>query len=48
MAIGPEGDFTTSEFELAVAAGFVGASLSANRLRSETAALAAVLQSQLK
>jgi 16S rRNA (uracil1498-N3)-methyltransferase len=39
---GPEGDFTDSERELANGAGFVAAGLGYNRLRSETAALAAV------
>jgi 16S rRNA (uracil1498-N3)-methyltransferase len=42
VACGPEGDFTTSEIELAKGAGFVPASLGNNRLRSETAAIAAV------
>ena len=42
VACGPEGDFSDSELELATAAGFVAAGLGSNRLRSETAAIAAV------
>lgn len=42
VACGPEGDFTDSEINLAKGAGFVPASLGNNRLRSETAAIAAV------
>jgi len=42
IACGPEGDFTEAELELAGRAGFVAAGLGRNRLRSETAAVAAV------
>ena len=42
VACGPEGDFTDSEIQLAKDAGFVMAALGHNRLRSETAAIAAV------
>jgi len=42
IAIGPEGDFDDHEISAAKAAGFVGASLGPNRLRSETAALVAL------
>jgi 16S rRNA (uracil1498-N3)-methyltransferase len=42
IACGPEGDFTDSELDLARGAGFVRAGLGNNRLRSETAAIAAV------
>jgi 16S rRNA (uracil1498-N3)-methyltransferase len=42
LACGPEGDFTPAEVAAAQAAGFVGASLGRNRLRTETAALAAL------
>ncbi len=42
IACGPEGDFTEAELELAHNAGFVAAGLGNNRLRSETAAIAAV------
>lgn len=42
IACGPEGDFTDSELELAKGAGFIAAGLGNNRLRTETAALAAV------
>ena len=42
LAVGPEGDFTPEEFELMRHAGFVAAGLGTNRLRSETAALAAL------
>ena len=37
--IGPEGDFSREEAELALAAGFVPVHLGASRLRTETAAL---------
>ena len=39
--IGPEGDFTAEEVDLCEAQGFTGISLSNNRLRTETAAMAA-------
>jgi len=42
VACGPEGDFTDSEIEVAKGAGFIPAALGNNRLRSETAAIAAV------
>ena len=42
IACGPEGDFTDAELELATRAGFVRVGLGINRLRSETAAIAAV------
>lgn len=42
LACGPEGDFTAAELEAAASAGFVTGGLGPNRLRSETAALAAV------
>jgi 16S rRNA (uracil1498-N3)-methyltransferase len=42
LAIGPEGDFTTEEQQAMREAGFVAARLGNNRLRSETAALAAL------
>ena len=42
IAVGPEGGFDASECAAAAKAGFVAAGLGANRLRSETAALAAV------
>lgn len=42
IAVGPEGDFDDSERAKAANAGFVAAGLGPNRLRSETAALAAV------
>ena len=42
LACGPEGDFDDAELEAAQAAAFVSAGLGPNRLRSETAALAAV------
>jgi len=40
---GPEGDFAQDELEGAVAAGFVAVGLGPNRLRSETAAIAALV-----
>lgn len=42
MACGPEGDFTPEEIAAAKKAGFVSAGLGNNRLRSETAAMAAL------
>lgn len=42
IAVGPEGGFDASESAAASKAGFVAVGLGANRLRSETAALAAV------
>lgn len=42
IACGPEGDFDDGERALMIAAGFVAAGLGPNRLRSETAALAAL------
>jgi 16S rRNA (uracil1498-N3)-methyltransferase len=42
IAVGPEGDFDDEERAKAAKAGFVAAGLGPNRLRSETAALAAV------
>ena len=44
MAIGPEGDFTIDEVQAAIAAGFKPISLGSSRLRTETAALIAVVQ----
>jgi 16S rRNA (uracil1498-N3)-methyltransferase len=42
IAIGPEGDFTAEELALMRDAGFIPAGLGNNRLRSETAGLAAL------
>lgn len=42
IMIGPEGDFDPAEMDIARAAGFVAARLGPTRLRSETAALAAL------
>ncbi len=42
IACGPEGDFTDDERAVAQRAGFVAVGLGNNRLRSETAAIAAV------
>jgi 16S rRNA (uracil1498-N3)-methyltransferase len=41
VLIGPEGDFTPGEIDLAVAQGFIPVTLSPNRLRTETAGLVA-------
>ena len=41
ILIGPEGDFTEEEIRLALKGGFISATLGENRLRSETAAVAA-------
>lgn len=42
LLIGPEGDFTSQEISLALAHGFVPASLGNTRLRTETAAMVGV------
>jgi len=42
IASGPEGDFEQAELEAALAAGFVAVGLGPTRLRSETAAIAAL------
>ncbi len=42
VMIGPEGDFSKQEAELAMAAGFIPVHLGESRLRTETAALTAV------
>lgn len=42
VLIGPEGDFSPNEIELAMQSGFVPISLGSSRLRTETAALTAV------
>ena len=41
ILIGPEGDFTGKEIRLALEAGYIAATLGQNRLRTETAAIAA-------
>ena len=41
VMIGPEGDFSKAEAEMALAAGFIPVHLGASRLRTETAALTA-------
>lgn len=48
IMIGPEGDFSRKEIELAVASGWQCVSLGESRLRIETAALAAVAAVYLK
>lgn len=47
ILIGPEGDFSPSEIDLAIASGFVPVSLGERRLRTETAALVAVMSVNL-
>jgi len=47
VLIGPEGDFTPAEIELALSRGVRPVTLGASRLRTETAALAAVFTAQL-
>ena len=42
VLIGPEGDFSPSELQAALGAGFIPVHLGSSRLRTETAALAAV------
>jgi 16S rRNA (uracil1498-N3)-methyltransferase len=48
ILIGPEGDFTAEEVALALANGFIPISLGDSRLRTETAALTAVIAAYLK
>ena len=47
VLIGPEGDFSVGEVEEAQQAGFVSVTLGRSRLRTETAALSAVMMMQL-
>ena len=47
ILIGPEGDFSVDEVQYAIQQGFVSISLGAARLRTETAALSAVMMAQL-
>ena len=47
ILIGPEGDFTPEEIKLALESGFVAVQLGENRLRSETAAVAAAVMLKL-
>ena len=47
VMIGPEGDFSFDEVNMAVEAGFVSVDLGKSRLRTETAGLAAVMMMQL-
>lgn len=44
ILIGPEGDFTPAETQLAISAGYVPLSLGTSRLRTETAALEACFE----
>lgn len=47
ILIGPEGDFNQQEMEMAQAAGFIPAHLGKERLRTETAALTALISIQI-
>ena len=47
VLIGPEGDFSPEEVELALQNGFRPITLGKSRLRTETAGLAAVVMAQL-
>lgn len=47
VLIGPEGDFSIDEVRMAIDAGFVSIHLGRSRLRTETAALSAVMMMQL-
>ena len=47
ILIGPEGDFSPDEINVALSTGFVPVSLGENRLRTETAALVACHTIQL-
>ena len=44
ILIGPEGDFSTTEIEIALQNGFVPITLGQSRLRTETAALQACFE----
>jgi 16S rRNA (uracil1498-N3)-methyltransferase len=46
IVIGPEGDFTLEEIELALTTGYVPLTLGENRLRTETAALVSCIQAK--
>jgi 16S rRNA (uracil1498-N3)-methyltransferase len=48
IAVGPEGGFSDGEIQKAEAAGFLPVSLGARRLRTETAAIAALCALQSK
>lgn len=48
VMIGPEGDFSKAEAELALRSGFIPVHLGASRLRTETAALTAVAAAYLR
>jgi 16S rRNA (uracil1498-N3)-methyltransferase len=48
VLIGPEGDFSEDEIKLASANGFLSVSLSKSRLRTETAALVALVSLHLR
>ena len=48
ILIGPEGDFTPEEINLAKESGFVPVSLGNSRLRTETAGIVACVTAQLK
>lgn len=47
VLIGPEGDFSAKEIQMALAQGFIGVSLGASRLRTETAGIVACHTLQL-
>lgn len=47
VLVGPEGDFSKNEVELAMSKGYESISLGNSRLRTETAGLAAVMMAQL-
>lgn len=47
VLVGPEGDFSIEEVRMAIHAGFVSVNLGKSRLRTETAALSAVMMMQL-
>lgn len=47
VLVGPEGDFSIDEVNLAIDHGFVPISLGTSRLRTETAALAAIMMAHL-
>ncbi|MBQ8047436.1 MAG: 16S rRNA (uracil(1498)-N(3))-methyltransferase [Prevotella sp.] len=48
VLVGPEGDFSFSEVQVALDKGYESVSLGTSRLRTETAGLAAIMMAQLK
>ena len=47
VLVGPEGDFSMDEVQLAISQGYTSISLGQNRLRTETAGLMSVAMAQM-